>query len=205
MTMALIPAAGKSERMGRPKLSLPLGDRTVLQRVIDAFQSAAVTRIMVVVAPHSADLLPVITACGADGVCLPKATPDMRATVMHGLAEMEQRYAPHVDDMWFLSPADHPTLDAPLITQMVQAYQTHAECRLVIPTYQGKRGHPALIAWEHVGGIRQLTDDQGLNVYFRQCRDETYEMPVTSVEILRDLDTPREYEELLARFGGADN
>ena len=47
---ALIPAAGKSARMGRPKLSLPLGDHTVLECVIATLREAGISDILVVVA-----------------------------------------------------------------------------------------------------------------------------------------------------------
>ncbi len=39
---ALIPAAGKSARMGRPKLTLPLGGRTVLEHVVTALRRGGV-------------------------------------------------------------------------------------------------------------------------------------------------------------------
>ena len=40
MIYAVVPAAGRSSRMGRPKLSLPLGERTVLEQVILALRKA---------------------------------------------------------------------------------------------------------------------------------------------------------------------
>ena len=42
MTFALIPAAGRSRRMGRPKLALPLAGRSVLEHVVGALQQAGV-------------------------------------------------------------------------------------------------------------------------------------------------------------------
>ena len=36
MRFAVVPACGHSTRMGRPKLALPLGDRTVIERVVAA-------------------------------------------------------------------------------------------------------------------------------------------------------------------------
>ena len=48
MRYALIPAAGKSRRMGRPKVSLPLGGRVVLEHVIVALKQAGIEDILVV-------------------------------------------------------------------------------------------------------------------------------------------------------------
>ena len=56
MIAGLIPAAGHSRRMGRPKLALPFAGRTVLELVIAALQAAGVAPVLVVLGPHVADL-----------------------------------------------------------------------------------------------------------------------------------------------------
>src|SRR4051794_19678415 len=101
-TFALIPAAGKSMRMGRPKLALPLGDRTVLERVIAAFRDAGVDMILVVLAPHSRGLLASARAAGADVLALPDEMPDMRTTVERGLDWLEEQVHPTDADAWLL-------------------------------------------------------------------------------------------------------
>ena len=50
-TFGLIPAAGKSRRMGRPKLTLPLAARTVLEAVLDTVRQGGVETVLVVVGP----------------------------------------------------------------------------------------------------------------------------------------------------------
>ena len=52
MRFAVLPAAGKSTRMGRPKLALPLGERTILEQVVAALRQAEVEHILVIVGPH---------------------------------------------------------------------------------------------------------------------------------------------------------
>jgi molybdenum cofactor cytidylyltransferase len=196
MILAVVPAAGHSVRMGRPKLSLPLGDRTVLEWVIKALRTGGVEYVLVVVGPHVGELRPLAESAGAAVLTLPEETPDMRATVQHGLDWMEKNYHPHDDDSWLLVPADHPTLDAAVIRQLLDARQEHPETSIVIPTHQGKRGHPAVIAWKHVAGIRALPPRRGLNAYLREHAGDTLELPVASPHVLCDLDTPEDYERL---------
>src|SRR4051812_30349558 len=90
-TFALIPAPGKSARMGRPKLALPLGGCTILERVIAALRGAGVDTVLVVLAPHSHDLIDLARATGAEVLALPEETPDMRATVERGLDWLAER------------------------------------------------------------------------------------------------------------------
>lgn len=196
-TFALVPAGGHSVRMGRPKLALTLGDRTVLEQVVATLRLAGIGTILVVLGPHVASLAALAEAAGASIYVLPEATADMRATVERGLQWLEERFHPNPDDAWLLTPADHPTLQADVVRHLLAARLAHPERSIFMPTYQGQRGHPTLIAWKHVTGIRQLTAGQGLNVYLRQQAAETWEVPVESAEILMDMDTPEDYERLV--------
>src|SRR5689334_3025651 len=112
MTFAVIPAAGTSSRMGRPKLALPLGEGTVLGRVVEALRQAGVEHILTVVGPHVPQLVPLAEAAGAAVLMLAEQTADMRATVEQGLAWLEKRFRPRDEDSWLLAPADHPVLQA---------------------------------------------------------------------------------------------
>jgi molybdenum cofactor cytidylyltransferase len=201
MTFAVVPAAGKSRRMGRPKLSLPLGDRTVLERVVAALREAGVEHVLVVVGPHVPELVPLAERAGAHVLPLADETPDMRATVEAGLRWLEERFHPSPDDDWLLVPADHPTLDAGVVRQLRQARAAAPDKSIFMPTYKGKHGHPTLIAWRHVGGIRAHPVGHGLNAYLRGRPEDTLEVAVGNADILRDLDTPEDLAQLRRRAG----
>lgn len=190
--------------MGRPKLSLPLGGRTVLEQVIATLRRAEVEAILVVLGPHVRELTAPAAAAGALVLELPEATPDMRATVEQGLHWLEERFHPQPDDDWLLVPADHPTLSSDVVRRLLGARLEHPDRSIFIPSFEGKRGHPALIAWRHVAGIRRFPRELGLNAYFRQQRDETWEVPVDSPAILTDLDTPEDYARLLRDWNGPE-
>jgi molybdenum cofactor cytidylyltransferase len=200
MIFAILPAAGRSIRMGRPKLLLPLGGRTVIERVIDTLELAGIDRILVVTPPELPELAAVAKAAGADVLGLPVQTEHMRETVQHGLDWIEQRRSPRPTDAFLLVPADHPTLDTTTIAVLTAARMQHPQFSIFIPTHAGQRGHPALICWQHVAGIRAAPPDQGLNTYLRQHPSETLEVAVDRPGVLVDLDTPEEYERVRERF-----
>lgn len=202
-TFALLPAAGKSSRMGRPKLALPLGTRTVLERVVDTLRQAGCPNILAILGPHVADLHTLATNAGAKVLLLDQETQDMRATVQHGLDWFEQHERPGADDAFLLLPPDHPTLVPETIDALLKARVTEqGGASIWIPTHEGRRGHPALIGWQHVAGIRAWPADQGLNTYLRAHLTDTREVPCACVDILCDLDTPEDYERLRQLFGG---
>jgi CTP:molybdopterin cytidylyltransferase MocA len=201
---AVVPAAGYSSRMGRPKLSLPLGDRTILEHVVAALKSGGIDHVVVVIGPHVPELVPLAETAGAHICRLAEPTPDMRATVQHGLAWIEEHLTP-LPSAWLLAPADHPTLDAGVVRELIAASETDPSHSIFVPTHAGRRGHPALVAWKHAEGIRALPGDRGINSLFRERAAELREVPVSSPGVLCDLDTPEDYEQLLAAWGCAES
>lgn len=200
MIAAVVPACGRSTRMGRPKLSLPIGGRTVIEHVVAALRDGGADPVLVVVGPHVPELAPLAEAAGAEVCRLPEPTADMRATIEHGLRWLEDRRRPRSEDFWLLAPADHPALDAGVVRRLCAAATADPGRSIVVPSHAGRRGHPTLIAWRHVEGIRALPAGQGINAYLRRFESETLEVPVADPGVRADLDTPEDYDRL--REGG---
>jgi len=196
-TFALIPAAGKSARMGRPKLMLPVGERTVLECTLAALRQGGIAQILVVVSPQGAGLAALAEKAGALVLQLAEETAHMQDTVLCGLAWLEEHFHPEPGDRWLLLPADHPTLNPEVIRALLDARTAHPEQSIFVPTYAGRRGHPTLIGWPHTPEVRAWPAGVGLNQFFRQKTAVTYELPVSSPDILFDLDTPADYQRLL--------
>jgi molybdenum cofactor cytidylyltransferase len=194
MKFAILPAAGKSSRMGRPKLALPLGECTVLEHVIAALRQAEVEHILVVIGRHVAELAALAESAGAYVCFVETPSTGMRGTVEHGLRWLEERFQPRPEDAWLLAPADHPALEAAIVLQLESAYNTYPQFSIVLPTYRGRRGHPTLFAWKHVVPIRAYPPELGLNAYVRQHATQTLEVPVHSPRVLWDMDTREDYE-----------
>lgn len=196
MKYAVLPAAGRSTRMGRPKLALPLGEHTILEHVLIALRLAKVEHILVVIGPHVRELEAMAKNVGAHVYCPAEEPSGMRATVEHGLRWLEERFRPRPDDAWLLALADHPTLTPTVVHTLEVAWKAHPEYSIFVPTYEGRRGHPLLLTWEHVPHIRECPAEQGLNTYVRQRIAETLEVPVADPYVLGDVDTPDDYERL---------
>jgi molybdenum cofactor cytidylyltransferase len=164
--------------------------------VITAVRQAGIEQILVVVGPRTPDLVALAEAAGASALLLEEQTADMRATVIEGLRCLEAQFQPGDTDGWLVVPADHPELSPGVIERLLEAHRGGRPDAIVVPTFEGKRGHPILLGWEHARQIRDLPLHQGLNTYVRQQGDMTLEVPVDSVDILKDMDTPADYEQL---------
>ncbi len=201
-SFAVIPAAGRSRRMGRPKLLLPWGKSTIIEQVLEAWRRSTVTRVVMVVHPDDAQLAAVAQKQDALVVQPEEAPPEMKDSVRVGLRAIDKQFSPSDDDVWLLAPADMPTLSADVIDQLLAAY---GQCvaagnveRATIwaPTFEGRRGHPVLFPWPLAAEVASLSAEEGINALVRRHTVRTVE--AASGAIHDDLDTPEDYRRLLA-------
>jgi molybdenum cofactor cytidylyltransferase len=183
--------------MGTAKLALPLGTKTILEHVVTVLRQAGLEHILVVIGPHVPELRSPAEAAGAQVLALAAPTQDMRETVERGLRWIEEHRSPKPGDRWLLAPADHPTLEPAVIRQLLASAVTERHPLIFVATYNGRRGHPSLFRWLDAAALSALPTGLGVNSYLRSHSEETVEIPVDSPEILRDLDRPQDYEELL--------
>jgi molybdenum cofactor cytidylyltransferase len=185
--------------MGRPKLLLPWGAGTVIQSVIAAWRASGVSRCVVVVHPDDAELAEICRAAGADVVVPGSPPPDMKASVRCGLEFVAEAHRPAAGDAWLVAPADMPLLSASAIDLVLAAHRPEAP-RIIVPAFEGKRGHPVLFPWTLAAEVARLGDDDGLS---RLLHDHAVvEVVSNEPAVLLDFDTPADYEALRDRRGG---
>jgi molybdenum cofactor cytidylyltransferase len=181
--------------MGRPKLTLPLGDRTVIEHVIAALAHGGADHILVVAGPHDPQLVPVAAAAGAEVLSLPTPTAEMRETVTHGLRHLSVKFRPRPADDWLLAPGDHPAVTADAVRLVCEAARRHPGS-IVVPVHDGRRGHPVLLPWPLAAAVDALPTGEGINTLIRTNPNSVVELPVPTGGILDDLDTPDDYRRL---------
>ncbi|MFM8286468.1 MAG: NTP transferase domain-containing protein [Planctomycetaceae bacterium] len=197
---AILPAAGLSRRMGVPKLTLPWGDRLVIDRVLDALDLPDITARVLVA---RADNIPLVNAVARHPTVIllqPDPPPaEMRHSVEAALREIADRFAPSAGDGWLLVPADHPLLDRHTIATLCEGWQT-CDAPLLIPTSEGVTGHPVVFRWDLAAEVFQLPAGSGLNVISRRHAHESRQIPVANRGICEDLDTPADLVRLRPEF-----
>lgn len=182
--------------MGQPKLTMQFAGKTVFEHVVQAFQHSLIKKILVVLGPENENLVNIARNTGVNVFQMEHDTMDMRGTVTAGLCLLDKTENLHLNDGFFLVPADHPTLNPGLVETILEHVHKHPAHTIFVPTFQGKRGHPTWIGWQHFQGIMCLPRDAGINQYLRQQQQTTMEIPLESPEILWDLDTPADAEKL---------
>ncbi len=193
--VALVPAAGRSERMGRPKLILELGIESVIQRVVRALERSGASSVIVVAPPIEQPGAVVLAdqarAEGAQVVHLPAPTEDMRATIQFGLDALDGRRP--VPEGLLLAPGDSPGITAELVASVLRRFLQASQERIVVPMHDGKRGHPIALPWSLALAIPDLPAGVGVNALVESHRDRLITLPVSEPGAILDMDTPEDY------------
>lgn len=196
---AILPAAGRSTRMGRPKLLLPWGESTLIEHLLRAWRESGVERTVIVLHPDDDQLASTCRRAGVDVVVAQSPPPEMKASVRLGLSYVAAQFAPGDESCWLLAPADMPNLRAASI-QRVLAERVPGKDEILVPTHAGRRGHPVLFPWRLRADVEALGDHQGLNQLLRVHR--VREVPCEEEDVLVDIDTPDDYERRRANLPG---
>jgi molybdenum cofactor cytidylyltransferase len=189
-SFAIVPAAGHSRRMGRPKLLLPDGEVTVIETVLTAWQASRVTQTVVVVRQDDQALAETCRQHNVSVVIPDKDPPEMKDSVVAALDYLRNSWQPRDSDVWLLAPADLPDLSPAVIDLLLQSYEADPS-DTVVPIHDGRRGHPVLFRWSVVSQIALLGPDEGINCLVDR-------LPLVTVAagescLAKDLDTPEQY------------
>jgi molybdenum cofactor cytidylyltransferase len=192
--VGVVLAAGESRRMGRLKALLPFGPHTVIEHVLQPLLQADLAAVVVVLGHRADEIAAVLQHVPVRLLHNPQYQRGMTTSVQVALREVTP-----LPDAYLLALVDQPHVSLGLVQQLLATFaQTHKG--LVIPTYDGKRGHPILLASTYRDEVLALGPDQGLNIVTRGHLDDTLEVPVTTDDILRDMDYPEEYAAELQRW-----
>jgi molybdenum cofactor cytidylyltransferase len=190
---AVVPAAGRSRRMGADKILLPFAGATMLETVVGKLAAAGVVRTVAILRPDLVEAERVVRSAGAEVVVNPDPDQEMIVSIRLGIERLEGSV-----DAFFVWPADHPAVRPATLALLADAASRD---RAVIPVFRGRRGHPAVVGTGLVADIARLPADGGLRQLWRSRPDAVRELAVDDPGVLENLDDPEAYERARRRVG----
>ncbi len=189
---ALIPAAGRSRRMGTSKLLLPWQGTTVIEHLIGTLTRLDIAAVLIVTRPDDHALQVAVQRTSVVAVIPDHEPAEMRDSIEIGLRAIRQRFAPTDDDGWLLIPADHPLIESEVLNGLLTRW-SQGDCQALLPTLGLRRGHPTFLRWSLATRIEALPKDVGVNTLLRSSPGLVTEWPTDHESVLADLDTPEDY------------
>jgi len=192
MICAIVLAAGLSRRMGVQKLLLPFGSKTVIAHIVDQLTASSVDEVQVVVGCQGKRVSRELSGRPVSIVNNSNYKSGMLSSVRCGLHAITQQCR-----VVLVVLGDQPSVTTKLIDQMLQTFAS-TEKQILVPLYNGKRGHPIVFSATYSKEILTHYDNVGLRGLLYAHKEDIFELPVKTSGVLSDMDCPQDYQRELA-------
>lgn len=185
----LILAGGESRRMGSPKALLEFGGETFLDRLILILgQSCSPVIVVLGYEPHRIKT-GLSDAAMATFVTNPDYTRGQLSSLQCGLAAVPEP----AEGVMFI-PVDHPAVRPSTVASIARRFQERSpEELLVVPRFEGQRGHPVCVSSELIPEFLALPEGaQARDVVHGHLKQTAY-LEVDDPGVLKDIDDPASY------------
>ena len=195
----IILAAGRSQRMGRPKMLLPWGQTSILGHLLAQWQTLGAKQIAVVCAKNDDALQHELNR-----LACPIAEQILNPTPEQGMFSSLQcaaRWPSWQQALTHFAVAlgDQPHLSPETLAAILSFTTAHPN-RICQPRHDGHRRHPVLLPRWALQSLSLSTAQD-----FRQFLDATQETSayceLADPALMLDLDSPGDYEKALALYG----
>jgi len=193
MITAIILAAGRSTRMGSPKMLLPWKKTTVIEHIISVFEDAGIDDILVITGGAHEQVEDVLRKCK-------KRHPvrsvyneeyqkgEMLSSIQCGLKNLGS----NAIDAALIGLGDQPQVLESSV-QLLKETFVRSKSPLIVPSYLMRRGHPWLVARPLWTELMSLNHAQTPRDFLNAHAGEILYVNLETPSILADLDTPEDY------------
>lgn len=193
MISVILLAAGKSERMGKPKQLMTWGRGTILGQVIDNFLASAVDEVIVVLGYRAEEIRKIISAKPVKVVINQDYARGMSTSMGAGLGMVDSRAQGVI-----FALGDQPLVDSQTIDKLVSEFYRSGK-GIIIPVYRGRRGNPVILAMKYRDELLRITGDTGGRVVIQDHPEDILKVAVDSEGVCSDIDTMADYNKLIAK------
>ena len=185
-TGCLVMAAGNGARFGENKLSVHLGNRTLIQRALDAIPADVFSKVVVVT--QYGQVEEAARQRGFSTVRNEHPNWGVSHTILLGTQALQD-----CDGILYLV-ADQPLLTASSVRQVVLAWTEHPDT-IACAAHNGRRGNPCMFPKDLFPELMALEGDRGGSQVIRAHPERVRLVEVPEPE-LTDVDTLETLEQL---------
>lgn len=180
----IVLAAGLSRRAGAYKMTLKMGDKTIIERCIEGMYDYC-SRVIVVGGYKIEMLSPVLEKYNKVEIVYNENFKDgMFSSIKEGVKKIRE-------EQFFLTPGDFPMIGSDVYSAMLKASGD-----VIIPVYNGIKGHPVLMK---SNVAKELIFNAGYSSLREAIASKKPQLiDVSDGGILEDVDTLEDYEKLLS-------
>ena len=196
---AVIVAAGMSTRMNGFKPLMEIGGLSIAERVINNLRRAGVSDIVMVTGYNADQLEGSLKGLDIEFV----RNEEYASTKMFDSARMGlERLGGRCDGVFFC-PVDVPLFTDQTLIDETRAMSGNGEVKVVIPSFNGRNGHPILISGEVIPVILAHNGERGLKgAYGSLPEGSIARIAVEDEGVVIDTDTREDFGKLVDIHNG---
>jgi len=188
MIAGIILGAGEGKRIGKSKLNLPLGNKKVVEWVLQAAGQSFLNKIILVIRPNDKDMLEIGKKWEAEIVINPDFHKGMSTSIQEALKKIDLQDV----EGFFLILGDQPLITSKIINKLIKSFSP-GKGEIVVPYFEDKRGNPVLfdICWKNE--LMAVTGDVGGRVLIKAHPEKVKRVNISDETILFDIDQEKDY------------
>ncbi|MCI4344501.1 MAG: NTP transferase domain-containing protein [Thermoplasmata archaeon] len=191
----VILAAGASRRMGGyPKATVRIGPEVSLVRVSRLAREAELDPVIVVLGPRAEASRPHLREASVTVVENPLWTDGRTGSLQTGLDRLDPEQSVVV---W---PIDHPFVRAETVLELGHVAARDALALWVIPTFEGRGGHPVILRPPVLELVRQMGRSEPLRNLMAHYGPQVRRVAVDDPGVVATVDSWPEYDRNLAAW-----
>ena len=184
MLAAVILSGGSSSRMGSPKALLPYQGRPFLDHLLEITRNPKIGVRRVVLGAHAEPIAKATDLAGNEIVINENWAQGQLSSIHAALRSLP----PDTDGM-ILCLIDHPLISGNLVGELIsQFYSSGAP--IVLPVFEGKRGHPVLFSSKLYSELLAAPMDKGARAVVWANKNNVHEYVTTEQGCILNLNDP---------------
>lgn len=192
---AIILAAGESRRMGKPKALLACQGTTFLGNLLRVTAHPAIG-IRRVVLGAGADEIRRAASLAPEAVVINLEWPQGQlSSLLAGLRSLPEGGT----DGILVCPVDQPLISSQLVDKLIKAFRGQGK-PIVMPTYQGHRGHPVIFAASLYPELLAAPVKVGARAVVWAHQKELLELPTDEEGVVLNLNDPETLQRAVGRM-----
>jgi len=188
---AILLGAGESKRMGFDKLTLPWRKKTVFEQCLDTLIKSDVKEVIVVVNSGYKSTSFLLKSSKVKVAINPNFKEGMSSSIREGIKRVDRR-----SKGILIALGDQPLLKTKTINSLIRVFSLKRE-GIIIPFFRGEKGNPVIFHRRFERELLGLRGDIGGRSIIEKHLDEVTMVRVRSVGVLRDIDTWKDYKNLV--------
>jgi molybdenum cofactor cytidylyltransferase len=191
MIYGIILAAGEGKRMGKVKLTLPLGNKQLIEWVLQAAKLTPLDKYFLVVRPEDKEIIKTGEKWGAEIVLNPEYKSGMSSSIRKALSQIPSEDV----EGFFVILGDQPLINPSILFKMLLAF-TPGKKEIVVPFYKEKQGNPVFFDSYWKDELMKLSGDVGGRVLIKAHPERIKRFKISDESILLDIDREEDYERM---------